>query len=649
MADNPHVPPVVLTGFELFSKPVAIGRRESPLQKAIHATEEIMLTHKQSVFTFQFAALNFTAPEKNRYAYRLEGFDDQWVYTGAQRRYATYTRLDPGHYTFRVKASNNDGVWNEQGASIRITVLPPWRQTWWFRGSAVAALLGLAFTVYRWRVRSVERRNLDLERQLIARKQAEETQQRLNRELRAISNCNQTLLRVVDEPTLLHEVCRTVCREAGYRTAWVGYGQHGDAETVRPVAWAGADGARPAAGQLARADAEAGSWLAAMAMRTGRSVCVQDVATDPQAVLWRESALQRGHRSIIALPLKDESGNTLGVLTICSTEANVFTPDEMRLVEELAGDLAFGISALRARAERRQAEEALLKVNRRLDLRVQERTADLEQKSRELRDIQIALMNIVEDLNERATELEAANEKLKDLDRLKSLFIASMSHELRTPLNSIIGFSSILLHEWVGPLKTEQKENLASVLRSGRHLLALINDVIDVTKIEAGKVEIVPEDFDLHDVVTEVATMVAKDARDRGLDLEIQAERRLIHTDRRRLVQCVLNLVSNAVKFTEKGSIRIRTSLAEEDRCVEVAVSDTGIGMRPEDLERLFHPFVRLDSPLRTKVLGTGLGLYLTKKLVTEVLHGEVTVSSVLGQGSCFVLRVPLRAGERNP
>lgn len=216
--------------------------------------------------------------------------------------------------------------------------------------------------------------------------------------------------------------------------------------------------------------------------------------------------------------------------------------------------------------DRKRAEAAIQKLTSDLEKRVLERTADLKKTSDELRRSQRTLMNLVRDLNERTADLQAANEKLKDLDRLKSLFIASMSHELRTPLNSIIGFSSILLNEWIGPLTSEQKENLSSVLRSGKHLLALINDVIDVTKIEAGKVDVKVEDFDLHDMVQETVALVAQEIRSRHLALNLQVERVQLHTDRRRLMQCLLNLVSNAVKFTEKGSIDLRARLSEDRR-----------------------------------------------------------------------------------
>jgi PAS domain S-box-containing protein len=357
--DNPYMPPVVLTDFQLFNKPVAIGK-DSPLKKAVNVADQITLRYDQEVFRLRFAALSFAQPLENRYAYKLEGFDQDWRSTDAGDHSATYTRLAPGSYTFRVKASNNNGVWNEQGTSIKITVIPPWWMTWWFRTSAIASLLGLAFTVYRWRVRNIQRRNLDLERQLIERKLAEETERRLNRELRAISTCNQTLLRAEDEQTLLDEVCRIVCSEAGYRMAWVGYAEHDDAKTVRPVTWAGINEGYLESAVIVWSGAERGRGPTGTAIRTGQIVCIQDFMDDPKAQPWREKGLRRGYRSNIALPLKDETGAVFGAFTIYSTEPNAFTPEEVRLLEELAGDLAFGITVLRGRAKRRLTENALL-------------------------------------------------------------------------------------------------------------------------------------------------------------------------------------------------------------------------------------------------------------------------------------------------
>ncbi|MFA7279957.1 MAG: PAS domain-containing protein [Sterolibacterium sp.] len=191
------------------------------------------------------------------------------------------------------------------------------------------------------------------------RKAAEEALHRLNRELRAISNCNQTLMRAEDEQTLLGNICRIICDEAGYRMAWVGYAESDDAKSIRAVAWAGAADGYLEQARLTWADTERGRGPSGTVIRSGTSACIQDFATDPRAAPWRASTMQHGYRSSIALPLKDENASTFGVLNIYSAQPNAFTAEEQRLLDELAGDLAFGIMVLRTRSERKQAENAL--------------------------------------------------------------------------------------------------------------------------------------------------------------------------------------------------------------------------------------------------------------------------------------------------
>ena len=207
---------------------------------------------------------------------------------------------------------------------------------------------------------------------------------------------------------------------------------------------------------------------------------------------------------------------------------------------------------------------------------------------------------------------------------------------------SIIGYSSILLNEWAGPLTAEQKENLDAVLRSGKHLLSLINDVIDVSKIESGKVELIVEDFDVQDVVMEAIETLKKDIEKKGLELKVHAPRQAMHADRRRLLQCLLNLVSNAVKFTKQGLINVSAEISADGSMMTMTVEDTGIGIREDELGSLFSPFVRLNPPGGSTVPGTGLGLYLTKKLVQEILKGDVFVTSTYGAGSRFTLQLPV-------
>jgi PAS domain S-box-containing protein len=189
------------------------------------------------------------------------------------------------------------------------------------------------------------------------RKQAEDSLRRLNRELLAISSCNQILLRANEELPLLNDVCRIICENAGYCMAWVGYAENDDAKTVRPVAWAGSEAGYLQEVNITWADTERGRGPTGIAIRTGEIACVQDFETAPEIAPWRENAKKRGYRSNIALPLKDEKAHTFGAMMIYSTEPNTFTVTESRLLEELAADLAFGITVLRARKDLQRAEQ----------------------------------------------------------------------------------------------------------------------------------------------------------------------------------------------------------------------------------------------------------------------------------------------------
>jgi signal transduction histidine kinase len=238
-------------------------------------------------------------------------------------------------------------------------------------------------------------------------------------------------------------------------------------------------------------------------------------------------------------------------------------------------------------------------------------------------------------------KLFEANKNLKKLDQLKNMFVASMSHELRTPLNSIIGFTGIILQGMTGSLNDKQQDHLGRVYSSAKHLLALITDVIDISKIEAGRIDVFPEDINLCEIVDEAVININPQLKTKSLELKISVPNDLqMHTDRKKLLQCIINYLSNAVKFTEAGSITI--SAEKLDDKVEILVTDTGIGISQPDQSKLFEAFERLDSHLRVKDGGTGLGLYLTRKLAVEILDGEILVRSRQGRGSTFGLRVPI-------
>ncbi len=186
-----------------------------------------------------------------------------------------------------------------------------------------------------------------------------EAHSKMYRKLRAISNCNQVLLRAEDEQTLLDEICHIICDQAGFRMAWVGYPKNDADKTIRPAAWAGVEDGYLAQSQITWADTEYGRGPSGTAIRDGETVCIQDFSTDPKAIPWRDAASQHRYGSSTAIPLKDENANTFGILNIYSTETNTFTPDEIELLEELAGDMAFGITTLRAQLEHKRGEEIM--------------------------------------------------------------------------------------------------------------------------------------------------------------------------------------------------------------------------------------------------------------------------------------------------
>jgi len=254
-------------------------------------------------------------------------------------------------------------------------------------------------------------------------------------------------------------------------------------------------------------------------------------------------------------------------------------------------------------------------------------------------------VKLEEDVTKRTRELEQANIRLKELDQLKSMFLASMSHELRTPLNSIIGFTGWLLMGMEGDLNEEQKKQLTMVENSAVHLLSLINYILDISKIEAGKVELSIEKFKIAEVVNDVVSSVLPLAKGKGLKLIYDfPEELVLNSDKRRIKQILINLVNNAIKFTDQGIVKIDVkSLNNKD--LEVIVSDSGIGIKKEDIELLFKPFQQVDMSLTKKYGGTGLGLYLCKKLI-DLFHGDISVKSQFGEGSEFKFIIPIKLKE---
>jgi signal transduction histidine kinase len=345
------------------------------------------------------------------------------------------------------------------------------------------------------------------------------------------------------------------------------------------------------------------------ALRRGEPQVIDTHALPPGPEV--EALLASGVHMYMVVPMI-AGGELIGALSFGGAPGP-FPDEQISIAREAAAQLAIVMTQARLHERvKRQAEE--------LELRVCERTQELRTAH---------------------AELMAAKERAEASDRLKSDFLAGMSHELRTPLNAIIGFTGVLLMQLPGPLTPDQETQLRTVESGAKHLLALINDLLDVAKIEAGKIELHLEPVVCQHVMEEVATALRSLAEGKGLRLEVCAPPAevVVQTDRRALSQILINLTSNGIKFTDQGRVRLELMVRQEANrtLTEISVVDTGIGIRPEDQALLFAAFVQVRSGSQPRSEGTGLGLHLCQKLAA-LLGGHITLHSEYGKGSRFTL-----------
>jgi signal transduction histidine kinase len=363
-----------------------------------------------------------------------------------------------------------------------------------------------------------------------------------------------------------------------------------EGETLRLVAAFGVS-AMPSVRRLTR------GHLVGRAVIDRKTIHVRDLR-QALAEYPESTAAQYGVQSALAVPLLRD-GVALGVIRISRTEIRPFSGKQIALLQTFADQAVIAIENVRLFKE-------------------------LEASNREIA--------------EKSRQVEVASQH-------KSEFLANMSHELRTPLNAVIGFSEVLTDRMFGELNEKQEEYLKDIYSSGTHLLSLINDILDLSKIEAGRMELELTDFHLPTALDNALMLVRERAGRRSIALQMSVDERLgqIRADERKIRQVVLNLLSNAIKFTPEGG-RIEVAAVSKDESAEVSVSDTGVGIAPEDQQAVFEEF-RQVGPAEKKAEGTGLGLTLCRKFI-ELHGGRIWVTSQVGVGSTFTFTIPAGRGE---
>lgn len=488
-------------------------------------------------------------------------------------------------------------------------------------------------------------------RDISERKKSEEALASYSRELTELNTASNTLMLITNLGDIYQEICNIIYEVFDLKMVWLGLIEEGSFQ-VKPVAYAGQEDGYLSAIRVTWDDSATGMGPTGMSIKTKEPVntTVNDQVFGP----WKGEAEKRGYVSSMSVPLVYARDKCLGALSFYSEAPDYFTPDRMKLCQIFANQAAIAI------------ENAQLVSG--LEVEVSKRTRALEDTNSEL-----------QQLNK---ELYLRREEADVASRSKTDFLANMSHELRTPLNSIMGFADIIKQGMAGPVTERQKEFLNDISESGMHLLTLITDILDLSKIEAGKTVLEPETFTVKELIESSLLMFKEKALKHAIKVTTEIDDTLtsITADSRKLKQVMLNLLSNAFKFTpDGGSVRVsarkvrsqelgvgsikevseirtpNSKLPEGARSelitqyseldtdfIEISVADTGIGISEENLQRLFQPFQQLETSLTRKYAGTGLGLSLCRRFI-ELHGGRIWAESEPGKGSRFTFIIPMK------
>lgn len=592
---NPKVPPVYITDFQIFNKPVPIAAAGSPLQKNISITKELTISYQQSVFSFEFVALNYVVSRKNQYAYKMEGFDKDWNYVGTQRK-ATYTNLDPGQYTFRVKASNNDGVWNKKGSAITIIITPPFWKTWWFKLLSLLLIITLVYVGYQVKTDQINTKNKELEARVQERTHEIELQKQelaanrddlkqLNLE---ISNQNEVLERRVEERTQ-------------------------DLQAINE--------------ELAASQEELRNML-------DHTLEINEKLTESKTSLAEAQRIARLGSWELDLPRQqyiwsDETYRIFGRAYTMNTptyeEAMEKThPDYrnalMQVIQEAIEDQRSFEIELQIFTDHNELRWVLI-----IGKPVQNTKGKVNK-----------LIGIIIDITERQLaeeQLKQQNQELRKINAELDRFVYRASHDLRAPLSSLLGLINITKLESDEEVKARY---FGMMEKSINKLDTFIQSIISYSKNARLEVDVKLIDFEelFSETFDDLKYMDRSESIEKKLIIAGEAA---FCSDLFRLKIIFNNLVSNAIRYSNpQAASFIHIRIAVDDQLVSIEFEDNGYGIAEDSLERVFEMFYRA-SPTN---VGSGLGLYIVKEVI-QTLDGSIGIRSQLGKGTTFIVQLP--------
>ncbi len=599
LVSNPYVPPVVLTALTQGGTQVDWNKGKIPAR-----LDEITLDWRHNFFEFEFVVLNYTHPEKNQYAYKLEGVDEDWRYSGT-RNFGNYTTLPPGKYTLRLKGANNDGVWNEEGASLRITVLPPFWRTWWFISAVVVLVIGGIATNVALRFRAIERQRRILETQVNERTA---TLSRYTEAMVQLNRIGQRLTATLNLDEIAEQLAQVGPKivDSESLSVWLLNEKNAAELMCWTASYSGGDGNKTPVNMCISADQGIAGWV----LRTGQSTVVPDVTTDPRHFMGISREIEFPVHSLLAVPLKIRN-TTIGVLEMVNKREGTFTDRDLALTETLAASIAIAIDNAR----------------------------------------------LVRTLREHATELETQNAEL-------DAFAHTVAHDLKNPLAALVGFSTLLTTRYEKFPAEKSDEILQRITQIGYKMTNIINELLLLASVRK-MADVKTGPLDMQSIVREVLTRMADLATEFHATFTLPDAWPTAVGYAPWVEEVWANYISNAIKYggqPEKGipphvelgyTVPAAGSAVPEITDTPVSlpapdirqpasgirfwVRDNGYGLTVEEQATLFTEFTRLEQ---TRAEGHGLGLSIVQRIVKK-LGGEVGVESKIGQGSTFWFSLP--------